>query len=123
MQLQTLAEGNYYHINNRGVNCEDIFKGEKNYFYFLQQYKKHCGDVFDTLAYASLRNHFHLLVYIKENVTVFDLNGDAPYLLYTSDVINDNSRIVATEKITNRFGNIEAFKNNMRKMRRERDLR
>lgn len=70
MFIQPLTEGNYFHIYNRGVNSEDIFKEEKNYSFFLQQYKKYCSPVVDTLAYALLKNHFHLLVYVKENVTV-----------------------------------------------------
>ena len=70
MHIQPLTEGNYFHIYNRGVNSEDIFKEPRNYYYFLQQYIGYCSDVFETLAYALLKNHFHLLVYAKENVMV-----------------------------------------------------
>ena len=59
MNLQPITEGNYFHIYNRGVNGENIFKEEKNYYFFLAQYKKYCAPVFETLAYALLKNHFH----------------------------------------------------------------
>ena len=68
MYTDPLSEGEYFHIYNRGVNGEDIFKEERNYYYFLQQYQTYCSDVFETLAYSLLKNHFHLLVYVKENV-------------------------------------------------------
>lgn len=68
MNIQLLEEGCYFHIYNRGVNSENIFKEERNDNFFLQQYAKYCSKVFDTIAYALLKNHFHLLVYVKENV-------------------------------------------------------
>jgi len=70
MNIQPLLEGEYFHIYNRGVNSEDIFKEGRNYTYFLQQYKLYCADIMETWAYALLKNHFHLLVYIKKNVEV-----------------------------------------------------
>jgi REP element-mobilizing transposase RayT len=70
MDIQPVIEEQYYHICNRGVNGEDIFKEKRNYYYFLEQYKFYCGDIMETLAYCLLKNHFHLLVYIKENIEV-----------------------------------------------------
>lgn len=75
MQIQPLIEDSFFHIYNRGVNGEDLFKEERNYYFFLQQYQLYCSDVFDTLAYALMKNHFHLFVYIKPNVEVARYNG------------------------------------------------
>ena len=68
MYIQPLIEGEYFHIYNRGVNSENIFKEKRNYYYFLDQYFSYCSPVMETIAYALLKNHFHLLVQIKENV-------------------------------------------------------
>ncbi len=84
MNIQPLTEGSYFHIYNRGVNHEDIFKEERNYHYFIQQYKTYCADVFETCGYALLRNHFHLLVYVKENVVVPKLKGECGIQLNAS---------------------------------------
>jgi len=62
----TLQYGQYYHIYNRGNNREDIFIEEGNYRYFMRLYAKHIEPVADTYAYCLLRNHFHLLVRIKD---------------------------------------------------------
>jgi len=61
-----LQPGRYYHIYNRGNNCDDLFREERNYRYFLQVYARHIHPIADTFAYCLLRNHFHLLVRIKE---------------------------------------------------------
>jgi putative transposase len=61
-----LQYGVYYHIYNRGVNQENIFREERNYTYFLKLYAHYIGPVADTYAYCLLRNHFHLLVRIHD---------------------------------------------------------
>jgi putative transposase len=52
----------YYHIYNRGVNKEDIFKESRNYDYFIQLMQKYIRPVADIYAYCLLLNHFHLLI-------------------------------------------------------------
>jgi len=63
-----LEQGKYYHIYNRGNNREDLFKEEKNYEYFLRLYAYHLDPVADTFAYCLLKNHFHLLIKVKEHL-------------------------------------------------------
>lgn len=75
MQIQALQAGGYFHIYNRGVNSENIFKEPRNYTYFLKQYAFYCSAVMETLAFALLKNHFHLLVQIKENVEIVRHDG------------------------------------------------
>lgn len=62
-----LESGKYYHIYNRGNNGENLFIAERNYAYFLNLYAKHIGPVAETFAYCLLRNHFHLLIRIKND--------------------------------------------------------
>ncbi len=106
MYTQPLVEGEYFHIYNRGVNGEDIFKEQRNYYYFLQQYTTYCADVMETLAYALLKNHFHLLVYIKENVVVPKYNGQGEIQLNASKQLSHffNSYAQSINKAYNRTG-------------------
>jgi putative transposase len=106
MYIQPLLEGKYFHIYNRGVNGEDIFKEQRNYYYFLQQYNLYCSDVLETFAYALLKNHFHLLVYIKENVLVPKYNGQGTIRLNASKQLSHffNSYAQAVNKACNRTG-------------------
>ena len=61
-----LENSNYYHIFNRGNNGEDIFNEDANYIYFLKLIAKHILPVADVYSYCLLKNHFHLLVKIKD---------------------------------------------------------
>lgn len=70
MNIQPIIEGQYFHIYNRGVNREDLFKSEKNYSQFLEKYSYYCSEILETLAYCLLKNHFHLLARVRENVEV-----------------------------------------------------
>jgi len=106
MYIQPLTEGAYFHIYNRGVNGEDIFKEPRNYYYFLQQYIFYCADVFETFAYALLKNHFHMLVYVKANVQVSKQNGEGMIQLNASKQLSHffNSYAQAINKSNNRTG-------------------
>ena len=64
-----LEWGQVYHIYIRGVNRENIFIEERNYASFLQSYARHIEPIADTFAYCMLKNHFHVLVRIKNSTT------------------------------------------------------
>jgi hypothetical protein len=64
--ITPLEYGKFYHIYNRGINGEDLFRSNENYEYFLHLYEKYMEVVVDTYAWCLLGNHFHLLVHIKE---------------------------------------------------------
>ncbi|WP_434981415.1 transposase [Daejeonia sp. YH14] len=55
----------FYHLYNRGVNGEVLFKTERNYHFFLRKIKENLLSVCDLYAYCLMPNHFHLLVKIK----------------------------------------------------------
>ena len=61
-----LEDGCFYHIYNRGNNKEDIFFEDVNYAYFLLLLKRYILPIADIYAYCLLRNHFHLLIRIKD---------------------------------------------------------
>jgi REP element-mobilizing transposase RayT len=63
-----IQPGVFYHIYNRGNNRENVFVEPRNYAYFTQLYLKYVEPVADTYAYCLLKNHFHLLVQVKENL-------------------------------------------------------
>src|SRR5687768_17419353 len=76
--IPPITYGTFYHIDNRGNNHENIFFQERNYAYFLNLWWKHVSLVAETYAYYLLRNHFHIVVYIKnrEDLTGFgNLSG------------------------------------------------
>jgi len=62
----------FYHIYNRGINGENIFKTDRNYFFFLSKVSEFLLPVCDVYAYCLMPNHFHLLVKVKSD---FELNS------------------------------------------------
>lgn len=73
----------YYHIYNRGVNKRRIFIDDEDYVVFMGLLKRYLGNVtekdsynrgypnffsdLDLIAFCLMPNHFHLLVYQKDN--------------------------------------------------------
>jgi putative transposase len=63
--IEALLPDTFYHIYNRGINGEQIFKKEDNYNYFLEKYAKYVEPVATTFAYVLMGNHFHFLIKTK----------------------------------------------------------
>lgn len=107
MYTQQLIEGQYFHIYNRGVNGENLFREEKNYYYFLEQYRYYYAGILETLAYCLLKNHFHLLVRIKENIEIPRTDGkEGMHRLNASKQLGHffNSYAQSVNKAYNRTG-------------------
>ena len=65
MDKANLQFNQYYHMYNRGNNREALFKEERNYYYFLDLYRKYIYPIADLYAYCLLPTHFHFLLRIK----------------------------------------------------------
>ena len=103
-----LTYGNYFHIYNHGVGGRNLFEEAENYEYFLSLYDKYIAPVTDTYAWCLMKNHFHLLVRIKDqaevdaalNLTGFEnLSGLKPLHQHFSNLFN-----AYTKAFNKRFG-------------------
>lgn len=74
MVIEKLEFGKYYHIFNRGNNHQNIFFETENYYHFLRLMDRYIDPICEVYAWALLKNHFHLLVYIKEENDI-DINN------------------------------------------------
>jgi REP element-mobilizing transposase RayT len=64
MEIEVIEPDCYYHIFNRGINRQNIFRREEHYYKFLTLCQLYIPDMADIIAYCLLPNHFHLLLYI-----------------------------------------------------------
>ncbi len=74
---RTHIEGAIYYITSRGDNNEEIFKDSKDYSAYmdaLKKYKEQYG--FKLFAFCLLPNHIHLLIELKEGITISDIMHD-----------------------------------------------
>jgi putative transposase len=99
--IPPLVHGNFYHIYNRGNNRENIFVQERNYTYFMDLWWKHISPIAETWAYCLLRNHFHAVVYIKDQA---DLTG------LTTDSTDSNLRLDKRESPLGSRGDLSGLK-------------
>lgn len=81
-----LLGGKYYHIYNRGVNHQRIFFKETNYRLFLFLLAKYLEPYSQILAYCLLPNHFHLVIYIDDEMD----NGESNFV-YGNQKVNNIS--------------------------------
>jgi REP element-mobilizing transposase RayT len=65
------AEGEIYHIYNRSVGKQLLFRNDGNFLWFLKQYQKYLDPVVSTLAYCLMGNHFHFLIKVKTRDEMF----------------------------------------------------
>ena len=97
--------GTFYHIYNRGINGEDLFKESRNYPFFLRRYAKYILPVAETYAYCLMKNHFHLLVRTREAADIIR-NVNVGRVINPSDVMNDDSEAIANKHISNQFSKL-----------------
>jgi len=77
-KFDQLEFGKYYHIFNRGINSCDLFRNADNYLYFQHLYEKHIDTIAETYAWCLMKNHFHLLLRIKDVNEVLPVNTVNP---------------------------------------------
>lgn len=87
--VKQFGADNYYHVYNRGVAKQDIFRDQDDYAVFLNLFKRHLSDEpftdqygrsavklnndIELLSFCLLPNHFHLLVYNISDMGLPDL--------------------------------------------------
>jgi REP element-mobilizing transposase RayT len=112
-KTEPLQNGNYYHIYNRGINGEELFREKMNYEHFLRLYDKYIEPVADTFAWCLMGIHFHLLVRIKEEDEIVTPdrvsnpvrgNFPKPPHLYFSNLFNSYTQ--AYNKMYNRYSSL-----------------
>jgi putative transposase len=87
----------YYHLYNRSINNELLFKSTENYIYFLKKYRHHLEQLMDTYAYCLMPTHFHFLIFVKSD-DIFQIQKNIGILL--------SSYCKAINKKYNRHGSI-----------------
>ncbi|MGZ5136030.1 MAG: hypothetical protein ACXWCG_12810, partial [Flavitalea sp.] len=60
----------YYHVFNRAVGDDLLFKNASHNLFFLQRVEKYFLRVADIFCYNLLPNHFHFLLRIKNEMAL-----------------------------------------------------
>lgn len=81
--IKVYGNDQYYHCYNRGANRADIFRDSEDYRFFLSLFKRHLSnqptsdktrrpyphyrDEVELIAYCLMPNHYHLILYNKND--------------------------------------------------------
>ena len=65
-KYEKLEFGKFYHILNKAVGHELLFRTYQDYFYFLAKTQHYILPIADIYSYCLIPNHFHFLIKIKE---------------------------------------------------------
>lgn len=96
--VESLYPNSVYHIYNRGINSEDIFKEYRNYRYFLEKYATYIEPIAKTFAYCLLKNHFHVAIQTKTEAEIL--------AFYTSKHPNKIVQPSVNQIISQQFSNL-----------------
>lgn len=107
-------EEKFYHIYNRTVDKQLMFKNAGNYTFFLKKFDEYLSPVIDLYTYCLLGNHFHILLRVKplEDLTTFKKLSNLQLDKSTHDMVSHQfkkffqSYAMAFNKQQNRIGTL-----------------
>ena len=98
-----LQPDQFYHIYNHANGNENLFREEKNYFFFLQKIKRYLSPYITLYAYCLMPNHFHLLVRIRGEWEIKNLFINSETYQHLGERERDN---FIYKKISKAFANL-----------------
>ena len=109
-RLETLVCGEVYHIYNKSVGNELLFKSAIDYEHFLSKMKRFILPIADIYTYCLIPNHFHFMLKIKEADKIPKLQriSEDVYSKYLLHVFGSffNSYSKSYNKMHNRIGRL-----------------
>lgn len=107
-------EDKFYHIYNRTIDKQAMFKNEDNYVFFLKKLDEYLTPVVELYAYCLLGNHLHLLLRVKPlpDLTIFGKLSNLKNDKSTHDIVSHQFRkffqsyAMAFNKQHNRIGTL-----------------
>lgn len=93
---EVLIPDAYYHVYNRAIGDDVLFKNDRNYYYFLKLSNDKLIDCLDFISYCLMPNHFHFLVRVKSR--------DILIQVFSKDESIDDKEL--SDLISRRIGNV-----------------
>lgn len=86
-------EGKFYHIYNRAVDRQPMFRSIENYSYFLKKFDFYLSNVVQVYSYCLLDNHFHFLIRIVDDLEKFKTAKNMGIKLSAHEIISKQFRL------------------------------
>jgi len=88
------ANGQIYHVLNRGNNSQTVFFTRENYLFFLEKLRKNILPHAAILAWCLMPNHFHLMISVDRVVVDASEQVTSSHLLTKTRTLNDSISIL-----------------------------
>ena len=88
------ANGQIYHVFNRGNNSQTVFFDRENYLFFLKKLRNHILPHADILAWCLMPNHFHMMISVNRVVVDASEQVTQSHLLTKTRSLNDSISIL-----------------------------
>jgi putative transposase len=79
-------KGSTYHIYNRSINKELLYKSEENYLYFMQKFNYYLTGKIDVLAYCLMPTHFHFFIRAGEDSAAIEKSFKNLFISYAKAI-------------------------------------
>ena len=87
-RLVPFVANQYYHLFNRGNDCQKIFFEQSNYLYFLQGLKKYICPAATIVVYCLMPTHYHVVTKVKE-IETLEASPSGFVYLESSDEVSE----------------------------------
>ncbi len=65
-------KGLSYHVYNRSINREPLFRSDENYRYFMEKFDFYLHNKIDVLAYCLMPTHFHFFIRAEDDSAIIE---------------------------------------------------
>ena len=86
-------EDAFYHVYNRAVGGQRLFKSDENFRFFLRKFAYYLYPVVQTYAYCLLGNHFHLLIRARTTTDILVWNREQSKNPFLPETDSDSSAV------------------------------
>lgn len=86
-------EGKFYHVYNRAVDRQLLFKSIENYSYFLKRFDFYLSDIVQVYANSLLDNHFHFLIKVVDDLQQFKKLKQIKIELSNHEIVSKQFRL------------------------------
>ncbi|MBP6732566.1 MAG: transposase [Chitinophagales bacterium] len=79
-------QGVLYHVYNRSINKELLYKSDENYRYFMEKFVFYLDNKIDVLAYCLMPTHFHFFVRATADSDIIEKGFKNLFISYAKSI-------------------------------------
>lgn len=86
IHFMQFEQGRAYHVYNRSINQELLYKSDENYRYFMDRLNHYLDNKIDVLAYCLMPTHFHFFIRATEDSSLIEKGFKNLFISYAKSI-------------------------------------